>query len=578
MVFQPDAYYDIPFVDLLSWTLDNLTYDEDKDIFIDAADDTRRLTARQARTLVRKLVGGLKEIGVKPGDCICLHSFNDILYSPIYLGIIGAGGRFVGSNPGYTYLELHHLLSTSKTRFIIVEPELLEKILPAAHDFGIPDSNILIFNPRRASIPDGFVSWETLLQHGESDWIRFDDEQTAKNTTAALLSTSGTTGLPKAAAISHFAHVAQSKLLYDSKDKPYQVSRLLCLPQFHAFAAPLVHIAPLREGHTTYIMRRFDLEKYMGCIKRYQITETAMVPPIMASVSESALAKTGLISSLRYIWCAGAPLSTSINRQMMNLLDPNAIISQVWGMTEIGWITTFLFPERDESNSVGRLLPNMEAKLIDRNGKEVTKECCSGEIYVRGPSIMSSYLGNPEATSASFEDGWLKTGDIAYCKSGKWYIIDRVKDLIKVRGWQVSPAELESCLLMHPRIIDAAVVGIQNSTHDSELPRAFVVVDPDSPYPVKEKEIKSFVRARLAKYKALDGGVRFVKSIPRNASGKILRPMLINGTMIEWEDKSNSQGPSNPIAKKKLRVRLSRRLLSFMGKTSRAFNSMRAKY
>lgn len=287
-----------------------------------------------------------------------------ILYSTAFLGIVGAGGCYVGSNPGYTTLELNHLLTLSSAKFILVEPDLLQSILPAARECSLSLSNIFMFDIRDEAIPRGFESWNVLLQHGEGDWLRFDDEYTAKSTKASILSTSGTTGLPKAALMSHFSHVAQSVLLNDSDRKPYEVSRLMCLPQFHAFAAPLVHVAPLREGHTTYIMKRFDLNKYIDYTRQYRITETAMVPPIVISLLGSPLIRHGHLSSLRYIWCAGAPLDASIQRQLIDALNPSAKVSQVWGMSEIGWITSFLYPEGDDTGSVGRLLPNMEAKWV----------------------------------------------------------------------------------------------------------------------------------------------------------------------------------------------------------------------
>jgi len=145
----------------------------------------------------------------------------------IYLGVIGTGGCFIGSNPTHTFLELKHLLTISRPKVLIVEPDLLENVLPAAKECGISTSNILIFNTRSQTIPSGFKSWEILLQAGESDWIRFDDEKLAKSTTAALLCTSGTSGLPKVAALSHHALVAANIQAYDSKNKPYKVTSLL---------------------------------------------------------------------------------------------------------------------------------------------------------------------------------------------------------------------------------------------------------------------------------------------------------------------------------------------------------------
>ncbi|KAI9690816.1 MAG: putative NRPS-like protein biosynthetic cluster [Bathelium mastoideum] len=340
--------------------------------------------------------------------------------------------------------------------------------------------------------------------------------------------TSGTTGLPKAAAISHYAQLAQAVMLYDSKDKCYEVKRLLSLPQFHSFTATLAHIAPLREGHTTYIMKRHHADQYLEYIKLYQITETAMVPPIVLNYLARPPPDQKLLSSLRYIWCAGAPLSASTHERILHVLDPAAIFSQVWGMSE-----------------TGRLLPNMEAKIMGKNNEEILEDMQPGEILVRGPSLMSGYLGNAQATRSCFVNGWLKTGDIGYRRNGKWYITDRAKELIKVRAWQVSPTELETCLLAHSSIIDAAVVGVQISEVAGELPRGYVVLNPKSNGQVTEMEIQQHIQKRLAKYKALDAGVKFVDSIPRGASGKILREKLKKRALEEIKKENDVNGLRN---------------------------------
>lgn len=287
------------------------------------------------------------------------------MYSAIYLGIVGAGGCFVGSNPGYTTAELKHLFSTTNSKYFIIEADLFDKVLPVLLETGTHASRIFIFDTQDFPQPEvGFRSWEFLLQHGERDWVPFEDESTARSTTAALLSTSGTTGPSKAAAISHYAQVASGVSMQSSIEKPYSVRRLISIPQFHAFAAPIVHISPLKFGYTTYIMRRFDLNMFMRYVDRYEITETAVVPPIIATLVNECTS-THALQTLRLLWCAGSPLSTVLNERMYQQLHKDAIISQVWGMTELGWVSTFDWPEKDWSGSVGKLLPNMEARFVE---------------------------------------------------------------------------------------------------------------------------------------------------------------------------------------------------------------------
>lgn len=178
----------------------------------------------EARILIRKLVAGLQAAGLSKGDCVCLSSFNDIYYPIIVLGIIAAGGVFTGSNPGYTEFEVKHHIRTAKVTLIISEPEVVDGVFKAATDCGIPKSKVLIFHPLDQAIPAGFKSWKSLLDHGEKDWVRFDDREISKNTTAARLFSSGTTGLPKAVNLSHHNFVAQHTLCYEINIKPFRVS------------------------------------------------------------------------------------------------------------------------------------------------------------------------------------------------------------------------------------------------------------------------------------------------------------------------------------------------------------------
>lgn len=375
---------------------------------------------------MRRLIGGLHARGVRPGDSVCVHAFNNVYYSLAWLAIIGAGGRFVGSNPSYTKFELSHLFSITSTKLVLVEPDLLENVLHAAEDCSIPRSNIYIWNAHGEDVAGGLESWNVLLEYGERDWVTFDDEVQSKTTIAALMSTSGTTGLPKAAAVSHYAQIAQNIIISHSGDKPYETSRLLCLPLFHAFAGPISHICPLRDGHTTFVMKRYDQDRFLEYTGRYRVTETLVVTPIVQGLLTLPQSRLQNLTSLRYLWAGGAPLDGTHQHELNERLHPDAIFSQIWGLTEYGWITGFKYPEKDSGN-VGRLMPNTEAMIIDKDANEVTAEGERGEILIRGPALMTEYLGAAEATSKTIVDGWLHTGDIGYHEAGRWHIVDRAK-------------------------------------------------------------------------------------------------------------------------------------------------------
>ncbi|KAL8698837.1 MAG: hypothetical protein Q9201_006351 [Fulgogasparrea decipioides] len=524
--------HEIPEMDLLSYIFDNEDIIPDKPVLVDATNPSRFLTTPAARTIIRKLIAGFRAEGLEEGDCVCINAFNDIYYPVLLLAIVGAGGRFTGSNPAYTSLELNHHIRVSQAKFVIAEPPMLATTLQSAHDCQIPASRVFTFETKdQTAVPDQ-RSWTSLLEHGEADWVIFSDPKQAKSTIATLSFTSGTTGFPKAAMIPHLYAINQLHTLKNQKT-PYEVSRLICIPAFHAFAVPLMTGCAIREQQTVYIMRRFDLPTYLASIRRFQITEIAMVPTMLVAVLMSPLTKKDDLQSLCSVWVGGSPLRSSTQTDFQALLRADARVTQVWGMTETGWTTMLFWPERDNTGSVGRLIPGMNSKLVAEDGSIITEDNREGELFIKGASIMNGYYNDPVATAATIdEDGWLRTGDIAYCIRGKWYIVDRKKDIIKVHGWQVAPAELEAILLTHPQVVNAAVIGIPLQDGTGEVPQAFVVLKPrplDGTYAshgeleedtTTEEELKAFLASRLAKYKALDG-VTFVQDIPRTPSGKL---------------------------------------------------------
>ncbi|GAB1205298.1 hypothetical protein APSETT445_003971 [Aspergillus pseudonomiae] len=504
---------------------------DESQIYNDASDPSRSISYNQARVIVRKLIAGLHAWGVQKGDCVAIHSFNDIYYSMLVLAINGAGGIYTGTNPSYTPMELGHHIRASQAKFIISEPEIIAPIQAAMKETGLPESNLLVFDVQGQTVPAGLKSWQGLFSAGEEDWMRFDDLKTCEETAAARLFSSGTTGLPKATTLTHRNFIAQHELVFEIEKRPYQIRRLMALPMFHAAAAPSTHWSPLKGGHALYVMRRFDLMGFVQNVEKFQITDLQMVPPIaVALVMTPQVQAHPYLKSVRIALCGAAPLSKDLQEKLRVMLAKDAPCTQVWGMTETCCIATkFGAYEQDDTGSVGRLLPNIEAKLVDDEGKNISAYGVRGEMCVRGPTVTPGYFNNAAANASSFdEDGWYHTGDIAYCDKDtlKWYIVDRKKELIKVRGFQVAPPELEAVLLSHPLIVDAAVIGVSGVLPDSELPRAYVTRRPGAGDKLTEQEVQEYLGQRLAKYKALTGGVKFMDAIPKNASGKILKRVL----------------------------------------------------
>lgn len=364
--------------------------------------------------------------------------------------------------------------------------------------------------------------FEDLLLHGEQDWRAFS-QRVETHSPAIYFPTSGTTGLPKLAMVSHSNLIAHHSILHE--DMPYDVKRLISLPMFHLFATSYVFIQPLRYGHKTYIQKRFQLEDYLRNLCKYQITETYMPPPMMVAVINAKAEAQNLMQSVRHIGTGAAPISADTINQMRAVLAPGATVSCMWGMTELGIVSSFRYGEHDNTGSVGKLMRGVEARLADAEGRIVNRDDTPGELQVRCPGIM---LGYRKVAMTNEDKKWFRTGDIGIFRNGKLYCVGRTKELIKVKGWQVAPAELEAVLLQHPEVVDVAVRGVVAKDEISEVPRAYIVRRnyQEAASASLAEELYHFCQSRLASYKALDGGVVFVAEIPRTASGKIQRAKL----------------------------------------------------
>ena len=538
--FKAKDHAPLPSTDIISWLFENPTYDINKPVLIDAASPSRSISYSQALTTVRKLIAGLRHLGVQPGDCVCIHSFNDIEYIILALAIIGSGGVWAGTNPAYTPLELTHHIRTTAAKFIICEPELLPQILPAAKSLGIPDSRVIVFHPLpNQTCPANFASYRSLLNYGEDDWVQFTHPDQSKQTTACRYTSSGTTGLPKACINTHFNLIAQHELNFGPAywKKPYTIRHLWPLPLFHAAVGPRALLTVLKTGEEVYLMRRFDLESYIRNIERYQITELLVVPPIAIGIIMSPLVQRGDVSlrSIKAGAVGAAPLTKEMQQRLRGYLGQGAKFCQVWGMTEANClIASFDYPEDDDTGSVGYLRPGIEGKIVDEEGRDISAYDTVGEMCVKGPLIIPGYF-NADGEDGGInrkdwdEEGWYHSGDVMYCDgtTKKWYIVDRKKELIKVRGFQVAPPEVEGVILAAmPGVVDCAVIGVRDTDGEGEVPRAYVVRRPGYEPIVSEEEVKSSVSEKLARFKRLDGGVRFVDAIPKTASGKILKRIL----------------------------------------------------
>jgi acyl-CoA synthetase (AMP-forming)/AMP-acid ligase II len=280
-------------------------------------------------------------------------------------------------------------------------------------------------------------------------------------------------------------------------------------------------------------MPQFDFPKFLDHIERYRITSVMAVPPILNLVAKHPLAKRADLSSLKSFGCGAAPLAGQTQDTVLGMLGPDAMLRQGWGMTELTSTGLIWDPRRQINTALGELIPGNQARLVDVDtGIEITDANTPGELWIASPTLMRGYWRNPQATASAISmdvngTRWFRTGDIVkvdkYGPGALFFMVDRAKELIKVKGFQVAPAELEALLLERNDIVDAAVIGVMYN--DKEVPRAYVV--PAKGANATAAELMAWVSERVARYKWLEGGVVFVESIPKNPVRAVTRVMAL---------------------------------------------------
>ncbi|KAG4033008.1 hypothetical protein MFRU_005g00320 [Monilinia fructicola] len=539
---------DIPSTSLPTYLFTSATHPlPDKVAYCNASDPSRYLTHSTFRLYSQRLAAGLLKNGLRPGDRVLLFSGNNLFFPVVIMGIIMAGGVFTGANPGLVERELVYQLRDSGARFLICGEESLGVGVKAAEEVGLGREGVFAFHDRLEGDgggegvgSEGVRNWRELLESEEVgrsfQWSEVGDP---KETVCCLNYSSGTTGVPKGVMITHYNYVANSmqykslhELHPDTPERNKRAKWLCFLPLYHAMAQTIFGAVAPKRGIPVYIMKKFDFKEMLEAVQKYRITTLTMVPPVVVLLVKSPLTKQYDLSSVIDIASGAAPLSGEVIEEVEKLWPSGRVkLHQGWGMTEgtcslLGWDPR-LDPHPD---SVGELNANCHAKIVDPETLEEVKHGERGEIWVQAPNIMKGYWQKPAATQETIvnaADGrWLRTGDIAYVDSqNRFFIVDRMKELIKVKGNQVAPAELEALLLEHPGIADVAVIGV--TIEDGEVPRAYVVRSGNENGKVLSKEeVVKWVEGRTSRFKWLKGGVGFVEAIPKNPSGKILRKML----------------------------------------------------
>ena len=480
----------------------------------------RTITYRQLDEQVHHLAGGLAARGIGPGSVIGLMAPNVPEYAVVFHATAVAGATVTTINPAYTAEEVRFQLLDAGATLLVTTAAFHDVARQASEGTSVTEL-VVIDADLGGDATATDLGGATPLSELFADPIA--QVAVDPSTQVVVLPySSGTTGLPKGVMLTHAnlaANLAQCRLVLPYEDGEIA---LAVLPFFHIYGMQVLMNGLLAAGCTIVTMPRFDLVQALELIQTHRATRFYAVPPIVLALAKHPIIDNYDLSSLHGIMCGAAPLGGELAAEAAARIGCE--ISQGYGMTELSPVTHVSPPGNIRPGTVGVAVPNTECRLVDPDTGADAADGASGELWIRGPQVMAGYLNNPEATAATIDhDRWLHTGDVAEIDlDGQMRIVDRVKELIKVKGFQVAPAELEALILTHPAVADVAVIGIPDDA-SGELPKAFVVLKDGQE--ASGSDISDFVAGHVATYKRL-AVVDFVEAIPKSASGKILRRLL----------------------------------------------------
>ncbi|MFB8081882.1 AMP-binding protein [Streptomyces sp. NPDC056013] len=482
------------------------------------------LTYGQVDAFHRRVAAGLAEAGVRKGDVLALHSPNTVLFPVAFYAATRAGASVTTVHPLATPEEFAKQLRDSAARWIVTVSPLLPAARAAAELAGGVREIFVCDQPPQGPEGEGVRSLQAFL--GSTGPVPETDVDPDEDI-AALPYSSGTTGVPKGVMLTH-ASIATNLAQLEPVIPMGPGDRILAiLPFFHIYGLTALMNAPLRQGATVVVLPRFELDTFLGAIQKHRINGLYVAPPIVLALAKHPAVADYDLSSLEYIVSAAAPLDAALAQACSARLGLPPVL-QAYGMTELspGTHVVPLTAQDPPPGTVGKLLPSTEMRILSLD--DPSKDAApgeEGEVAIRGPQVMKGYLGLPDATAAMIDaDGWVHTGDIGRVDDDGWlYVVDRVKELIKYKGFQVAPAELEALLLTHEGVADAAVIGVTDAD-GTEIPKAYVVRQAAAPCLTAE-DVMAHVAARVSPYKKVRD-VEFIEAVPRAASGKILRREL----------------------------------------------------
>jgi acyl-CoA synthetase (AMP-forming)/AMP-acid ligase II len=503
---------EVPDVDLASFVLRGAGELGEKPALIDGPSG-RVLSYAELERSVRGFAAGLASRGFVKGDTFAIYMPNAPEYAVAFHGVLAAGGRCTTANPLYTARELGQQLADSRAGMLLTVPAVLDVALEAAKRAGGCEVFVLGESDRAASFSD------LLGDPDAAPKVAIDPALDI----AALPYSSGTTGVSKGVMLSHrnlVANMVQTEpVLAVSPDDVV----IAVLPFFHVYGMCVIMNLGLLAGATLVTMPRFELGQFLDLLERYRVTRAYVVPPIAIALAKDLEVEGRDLSSLRHVLCGAAPLGADLAEEVAERIGCS--VTQGCGMTEMSPVTHMVPPGRSvkKLGSIGPPVPGTECRLVD---PQTGRDACPGEpgeLWMRGPQVMQGYLGNRKATAKMIDaEGWLHSGDVAIVDEDGWFeIVDRVKELIKYKGFQVAPAELEAILITHSQVADCAVIGVPDD-EAGELPKAFVVPASDD---LDIDALAAFVAEQVAPHKRIRA-IELVAEIPKSPSGKILRRLL----------------------------------------------------
>ena len=506
----PDV--EIPEVPLPDYVFEHVDRWPDKAALIDGPSG-RTLTYAQLLAAARATAAGLAARGFAKGDVFAIYSPNLPEYAVAFFGVAIAGGTVTTINPLYTPAELNRQLHDAGATLLVTIPQFLAKAREAIAGTAVRE--VFVFGEAEAATP-----FAALPAAGAPPAVAID----AREDVVALPYSSGTTGMPKGVMLTHYnlvANVAQTDAVERLTARETMVG---ILPFYHIYGMVVLMSGALRVGATVVTMPRFDFEQFLGLVQQHRVTMSYVVPPIVLALAKHPAVDKYDLSSLTDMLSGAAPLPEPVSRACA--ARTGIAVRQGYGMTETSPVTHFTPKDGvNKPTSVGPAAPNTLFRVVDVATGENAPTGGLGEVWVRGPQVMKGYLHNPDATREMIDgDGWVHTGDIGRADDdGYLYVVDRVKELIKYKGYQVAPAELEAVVQSHPAVADAAVIPSPD-TEAGEVPKAYVVIKPGAA--ATADEIIAHVAARVAPHKKVRR-IEFIDAIPKVPSGKILRRALV---------------------------------------------------